>query len=277
MIDWLASYPKSGNTWMRLLLANYFSETDEPHDINKPGVTNGIASSRWRFDETLGVDSAHLTDAETMTLQPRIYEALVTQHPAHLWMKVHDAQARLSGGGLLFPPHVSGSVIYIIRNPLDVVVSRAFHDGHHDMNKSVAMLCNPHATIGGTGKVQLRQVLGDWSYHVASWVDQDVIPILVVRYEDMLEDAARELTRVISFARPTETIEDARIAKAVANSAFEALQAAEAEGGFRETAPRQQRFFRSGKAGDWFNHLTEEQIAQLRDAHLAAMQRFGYA
>jgi aryl sulfotransferase len=277
VIDWLASYPKSGNTWMRMLLANYFSETDEPHDINKPGVTNGIASSRWRFDELLGLDSAHLTNTEIMKLQPRAFEAMVAQHPAPQWMKVHDAQARLPGGEWQFPPHVSGSAIYIIRNPLDVAVSRAFHDGHGDMDKAVAMLCNPECSISGGGKNQLHQFMGDWSHHVLSWVDQDAIPVLVVRYEDMLADAGRELTRVIRAARPEEVIDPGRIVIAVQNAAFETLQAKEAEHGFRETTARQNRFFRNGTAGDWVNHLTDAQEARIRDAQGAVMKRFGYA
>lgn len=49
-INWLTCYPKSGNTWMRMLLANYFSETDTAHDINAVGVTDGTASIRWRFE-----------------------------------------------------------------------------------------------------------------------------------------------------------------------------------------------------------------------------------
>lgn len=260
-----------------MLLANYFSETDEPHDINKPGVTNGIASSRWRFDELLGLDSSHLTNTEIMALQPRLFEAMVALHPAPQWMKAHDAQAMLETGEWLFPPHISGRVIYIIRNPLDVAVSRAFHDGHGDMEKAVAMLCDPHCSISGGGQNQLRQFMGDWSHHVTSWVDQDVIPVLVVRYEDMLEDSARELGRVIAFARPDEMIDPARIERAVTHAAFETLQAAEEASGFRETTTRQERFFRSGMAGDWIKYLNETQAAQLRNAHHAVMMRFGYA
>jgi aryl sulfotransferase len=276
VIDWLASYPKSGNTWMRLLLSNYFSETDTPHDINEPGVTNGIASMRWRFDEILGVDSAHLTDAEIMALQPRLFESMVAQYPEPQWIKVHDAQARLANGEWLFPPHVSERIIYIIRNPLDVAVSRAFHDGHGDMEKAVAMLCNAKTTISGGGTTQLRQFLGDWSHHVRSWVDQDAIPVLIVRYEDMLGDTAHELERVIAFARPDAGDDSARIEKAVAHSSFAALQATEAKKGFREAAARQDIFFRSGMAGDWVNHLTDAQAERIRDEHGAVMQRFGY-
>lgn len=277
MIDWLASYPKSGNTWMRLLLANYFSETDQPHDINQPGVTNGIASLRWRFDEMLGLASSDLTDDEIDGLLPRMFEIMVARNPVPQWIKVHDAQRRLAGGQWLFPPHVSGTVIYLIRNPLDVAVSRAFHDGPGDMAKAVTMLCDPMASVSGAGKPQLRQFMGDWSRHVESWTLQQDIPVKVIRYEDMLQDAGRELAEVIAFARPDEQIDQARIDRAVAHTRFEALQAAEAEQGFRETTARQQRFFRSGKSGDWVDHLSPEQVDTIWQCHREVMQRYGYS
>lgn len=276
MIDWLASYPKSGNTWMRMLLANYYREDDQPHDINLPGVTNGIASSRMRFDELLGLDSTIMTDDEIAQLQPRVFEVLLQFNAEAQWMKVHDAQARQPDGGWLLPPHVSGSAIYLIRNPLDVAVSRAFHDGHGDMDRAVTMLCRPGAWVAGGSNTQLRQVMGDWSQHVASWVDQDAIPVMVVRYEDMLADTAHELARVIAFARPEETLDPDRVVQAVANAAFDKLQAAEAEQGFRESGSRQSRFFRSGTTGDWINHLSTAQVARIRDTHGEMMARFGY-
>lgn len=276
MIDWLASYPKSGNTWMRMLLANYFNETDEPHDINKPGVTNGIASSRARFDEFLGISSADLTPAEVRMLQPEVYRQMALRLRNRAWLKVHDAQARLAEGGFLFPPDVSAAVVYIIRHPLDVAVSLAFHDGHEDMARSVAMLCDPEAFFSGAKSMQLHQRLGSWSQHVQSWVDQREIPVLVVRYEDMLADPGSALQRVLTFTRPDLPIDPARIDQAVEHASFEALQAAESAVPFRETPPKARRFFRSGKAGEWQKHLSTAQVKQMIDCHGAMMERFDY-
>jgi len=275
-IDWLASYPKSGNTWMRMMLANYFSETDEPHDINKPGVTNGIASSRVRFDEFLGVSSADLTPSEVRMLQPEVYRQMAMRLRQRAWLKVHDAQLRLDDGGFLFPPEVSASVVYLIRHPLDVAVSLAFHDGHEDMARSVAMLCNSEAYLSGAKSLQLPQWLGSWSEHVQSWVDQREIPVLVVRYEDMLAAPGTALRRVLAFARPDLVIDRARIDQAVAHAAFDALQAAESAKPFRETPQKAKRFFRSGKAGEWRDHLSTAQVKLMIDCHGAMMERFAY-
>jgi aryl sulfotransferase len=277
VIDWLASYPKSGNTWMRMMLANYFSETDEQHDINKPGVTNGIASSRTRFDEFLGVSSADLTPSEVRMLQPEVYRQIALRVRERVWLKVHDAQARLDDCGFLFPPDISSAVVYLVRHPLDVAVSLAFHDGHEDMARSVAFMCNPEASLSGPKSLQLYQRLGNWGQHVQSWVDQHEIPVLVVRYEDMLADPGNALQRVLAFARPDITIDPARVDLAVEHAAFGALQAAESARPFRETPAKAKRFFRSGKAGEWRKHLSTAQVRQMIDCHGAMMARFAYA
>ena len=234
-IDWLASYPKSGNTWMRILLANYFGESDVPHDINKPGVTNGIASLRWQFDEILGLPSSDLTLEEIAVVQPYVYEMLVAEEPIPHWIKVHDAQRRLADGRWQFPPAVSGVVIYLIRNPLDVAVSLAFHEGHEEPRRSVAKMCDDQAMLGSGRSLQLSQFIGSWSQHAESWLDQKEIPVLLVRYEDMLVDAGRELARVVQFARPELTVDHARIASAVEHARFDRLKEIETERPFRET------------------------------------------
>lgn len=275
-IIWLASYPKSGNTWMRMLLAHYTKENDTPHDINAPGVTNGIASSRARLDELLGLSSSDLTDDEAHGLRPAMSRLLVQQNPAAQWIKVHDAQERMAGQDWLFPPEISIGAVYIVRDPRDVAVSRAYHDGHQDMDRAVAFVCNTDQTVSGGRKTQLRQFMGDWSHHVHSWLDDAAMPVLLVRYEDMLADTARELRRVLSFALPDQPIDEARLADAVAASAFETLQKAEAENGFRERTSRQDRFFRNGKSGDWHNHLTAQQALTICNQHRTMMDRLGY-
>lgn len=276
-IDWLASYPKSGNTWLRVLLANYFGEDDEPQDINSLGVTRGIASARWLFDSIFGIASSDLHPAEIEALRPELYRILAQRSEVRFWLKVHDSCGTTAGGGCLFPPEATGVAVYIVRNPLDVAVSNAFHDGHRDMARAVEKMCDATMTVAGGNAPQLPQRLGDWSAHVTSWVDRPDIPVLVVRYEDMLADAAAVLERVLGFARPELAIDPRQVARAVHHSRIEALQAAEDATGFRETAPGATRFFRNGRADDWRHHLSPAQVARIRDHHLVVMQRFGYA
>ncbi|GAB5447460.1 sulfotransferase domain-containing protein [Gymnodinialimonas sp.] len=276
-IDWLASYPKSGNTWMRMLLANYFNETDQPQDINAPGVTKGIASSRMRFDDFLGINSSDLTMEEIKNLQPEVYRMMTDGAECHQWIKVHDAQLRNSEGQWLFPPEVTGVVVYLIRNPLDVVVSMAFHDGHQDIDQSIAKLCSSATVLAGLPDIQLPQQVGCWSEHVKSWVDQDDMPALVVRYEDLLSDTAAKFVDVLEFARPDAVVDRDKVAQAVAHSEFDRLSAAEGEFDFREKPQKAAKFFRKGVSGDWRNHLNSAQVAKICDVNGSMMERFGYA
>lgn len=259
-----------------MLLANYFSEADDPHDINAPGVTRGVAGSRWLFDNALGIPSDDLLPDEARALRPAAYRIVAERSATRFWLKAHDMQARLAGGDWLFPPEATGVAVYIIRNPLDVAVSNAFHDGHGDMARAVAKLCDPAMEIGHRASPQMAQHLGDWSAHVISWTDQIAIPVLVVRYEDMLADAGAELVRVIRFSRPEVAIEPEKIERAVRHSRLEALQVAEDRHGFRERPRRAERFFREGRAGAWRNLLSPDQVSRMEVHHGEVMRRFGY-
>ena len=89
-IIWLASYPKSGNTWFRVFLTNLRGEEGGPADINKLRSTP-IASARGIFDDEAGVEASDLTPDEIDRLRPEIYMHLHKQAEETLFMKVHDA------------------------------------------------------------------------------------------------------------------------------------------------------------------------------------------
>ncbi len=74
-IVWLASYPKSGNTWMRAFLSNYLADGDKPVDINSLDTGGPIASARTIFDEAVGVEASDLTQDEIERYRPRVYRA----------------------------------------------------------------------------------------------------------------------------------------------------------------------------------------------------------
>src|ERR1700730_3533707 len=72
---WLASYPKSGNTWLRLLIGNLWAEDGQPTGLDRL-VRDGIASDRNRFDQVMLIDSGLLTHDEVDYLRPRAYQAI---------------------------------------------------------------------------------------------------------------------------------------------------------------------------------------------------------
>jgi len=273
---WLASYPKSGNTWLRILL-NSLRHGGEPVNINEEKTASIL--SRTEFEEHFGVKSSDLTQAEIDAVRPELHRALAraSQEPL-IFRKVHDRCWSNAAGERVFPPEVSRGAIYIARDPRDVAVSAAHHY-HLGMEESVLRLGAAAGVIAsGTGRLetQFSQPLGTWSEHVTSWLDDAAMPVLLVRYEDMLTDSARELARVIDFLGLSNEFTSETIAKAADAHTFTALRAQEEERGFREKPPDAERFFRRARAGEGREVLTPAQLQKIESGHGAVMARLGY-
>jgi hypothetical protein len=275
-IYWLASYPKSGNTWARTFLTNYLIDGEAPADINR--LRGGpIASARDVFDRWAGVEASDLPAAEIANLRPDVYRQMARHIEHPLYIKVHDACTQNSEGLKLFPVDVTGGVLYIIRNPLDVAVSFAHHGGR-TLQQTVEVLCNPEGVVpelSDRPAAQLPQSLLSWSGHVRSWVDRSGMRVTVVRFEDML---ARPESSFESVVRALDLEFDSRRRdRALAFSRFEALQDQELRAGFRERhMGADALFFREGRAGAWRLDLGAEMAARILSTQGEIMRRFGY-
>ncbi|MEA1877570.1 MAG: sulfotransferase domain-containing protein [Bacteroidota bacterium] len=128
-IVWLASYPKSGNTWFRMFLSNYLGDKDEPATLNEI-YHSSIVSAAQDFEEELGLNPFEMYGDEVDLYRPELFRILLDYHTDEkepLFKKVHDAYTLNSKGEEFFPGEVSKAVLYFIRNPLDVCVSYANH------------------------------------------------------------------------------------------------------------------------------------------------------
>lgn len=271
-IIWLASYPKSGNTWTRLVLANYRSGLAEPVDINHLGGV--IASSHQLLDLFAGLDASELTPEEVAESRPLLYAGLAAYQGGDIFIKVHDAFTRTPGGADLFPAEATRGVVYLIRNPLDVAVSSAHHRGK-SIQDTVDLLCRSGAIARGALRLgQMPQTLLSWSGHVQSWVDDSGLPVHVARYEDMVQAPLQTFAGIVSFSGLD--LDESRLRQAVEFTRFDRLQAQEAASGFREKPARSASFFRKGRVGSWREELTPAQADQIITAHRDMMGRFGY-
>lgn len=273
---WLASYPKSGNTWLRAFIRNLNGGSDAPASINDLG-TGGLASSRRWMDEVLGFDTADLHRDEIRRLRPSVYGFASKHARGFSYHKIHDACHRVDGAQLIVNADATAGAIYLIRNPLDVAISYANHGGW-SIDEAIANMEDPeHRMASDDGerlKPQVEQRMLTWSDHVRSWVDNPEIQTHVLRYEDMKTDTLRAFSTAARFLKLRADPQE--IARALEFSAFDVLQAQEDEEPFRERNPRSPRFFRKGLVGDWQTTLNETQIARVIEAHGAVMARFGY-
>ena len=273
---WLASYPKSGNTWTRLFLSQFLTGSVAAVDLNAIELHGSISSSRPSFDEVVGLPSSDLTDDEVDELRPRVYEAWAGSGAGTSFIKVHDANRTLPAGERLFPASLTECAVHLVRNPLDVAVSLAFHQGHRDYDRTIRQLNDPGRVIAGNRRSQLRQTLLDWSGHARSWTGERAFPVATFRYESLVADPIGEFARLVAFLDLDGADDRARVELAVAGTRFDVLQSAEAATGFRERHHWQGRFFRTGRPGEWRTRLSASQVTSVVDAHGAVMRRFGY-
>jgi aryl sulfotransferase len=269
-IVWLASYPKSGNTWLRMFFANLLFDGTEPVGINEVGIQN--ASERRLFDETVGIAASDLRPDEIDRLRPEVYRHLAARTAGTAFLKIHDAYTPTFGTP---DRETIRGAIYLIRNPLDVAVSFAHHLGC-SIDRAIGYMADgDYAFCQQQDRlhVQLRQPLLSWSQHLQSWVDAPDIPVHPVRYEDMQLRTRETFVALTRFAGLS--VDEGQLATALQRCRFSELQRQERTLTFRER-PRAEPFFRSGQVGAWREVLTAAQVAGVVEAHAETMRRFGY-
>ena len=269
---WLASYPKSGNTWLRLFFANYLVDSREPVPINhaeRYSTGDSVVRNYQAVAKPKSFDP--LDDRSALQLRDSVFRALTDNGAAINLVKTHCKNKRVDGVRLV-PGHLTRAAIYIVRNPLDVMLSYADHYGVTP-ERALSDFSDPNSTILPSG-ASVRQFTGNWSDHVRSWTKNPKFPVTVLRYEDMLADPQKAFEKVIAAIGAPADPE--RIARAAAASSFDESRRQEDASGFNEKTPNSEKFFRTGKSGEGKRLLTEEVVANIREQHREIMDQFGY-
>src|ERR1700679_2432595 len=127
-IVWLASYPKSGNTWMRAFLHNLMRNPNESYDINRlTDLTLGESQTFW-FKKLDPRSPLEYSNEEVMALRQPVQEMITRTSPDSVFVKTHNALMTVYGHELAVNALTAGA-IYIVRNPLDVTISYSHHLG----------------------------------------------------------------------------------------------------------------------------------------------------
>ncbi len=270
-IVWLASYPKSGNTWLRVFLANYIYNADKPVPINQIHRV-GIGDSNTKAYRMVTKDPFDPANpVQNVQVRPAVLQGIVNNKADINLVKTH-CENGIAYGAVLIPPKLTRSAIYIMRNPLDMILSYASHYGHTIDEAIEGIARNDNTLMGGGDSVY--QFLGTWSNHVIGWTKPRKFPVLTLRYEDMLDDPYEVFNRVVHHIGLPEDAE--RLEKSVRFSDFKILQEQESKTNFVENSDNQKKFFRQGTSGQWKEELTEAQIAQIIQDHGRVMKKFGY-
>ena len=204
-------------------------------------------------------------------MRPKVQADLVRGRDGPAFIKTHNAVANVEG----FPTinfDVTLAAVYIVRNPLDVAVSYAHFSGV-SLDAVIACMADPVGNIG-MGDRRVYEFMGSWSFHAASWMSVPHRPVLLLRYEDMIAAPERSFGRLAAFLRLKP--DAGQLRRAIEKSSFSELARQEAEHGFIERPEKAERFFRAGRAGQWKDVLSQNQVKAMLDAHAPMMMRFGY-
>ena len=273
-IVWLASYPKSGNTWTRAFLHNLVHVTSgntraqRINDLNQFSMTSAAKSL---FDEILGFSATNKHVDQIAATRARVQQRIADLVEGLIFVKTHQALV-IDRGHPTINFSVTSGAIYIVRNPLDVAISYAHHLAK-PIDSAIDFMNKKNAETGVTDK-QVNELYGSWSQHVLSWTRKPHRAIYVMRYEDMLAEPQKTfsaLARHLLF-KPSES----ELSDAIDRSSFARLREQEEKAGFKERPEKAERFFREGRAEQWKEVLAPQQVKRIVDAHGEQMQRFGY-
>lgn len=270
-IVWLASYPKSGNTWVRSFLQNLIANPKSAVHINELSQFAYGDGQKFWYEKAAGGSLAGLSTEEVMKLTPKAQQIMVRSRPQSVFVKTHNWLGRNWDVPFITPEATSGA-IHIIRNPLDVSISLAHHFGF-SIDEAIDFMNDPKAETP-EDDYKLAQFYGTWTDHTKSWQQFEPKFIHRVRYEDLLTKPGTAFGGIAKFLglKPPKSI----LSKAIKNASFKTLQAQEKKDGFLEKSDKAEMFFRSGKAGDWKKVLSEGQVKRLVEVHHDLMKEFGY-
>jgi hypothetical protein len=270
-ILWLASYPKSGNTWLRVFLANLVANRRDPVPLAELPRYGEDEALPELYARRAGRSSPDLDLEQIAALRPLVHADIAARHAGIVFVKTHNLQGDFHGHPL-HNPQVTFGAIYVVRNPLDVAISMSHHF-QVDLDTAIERLGN-EAVATGNGELFVSQILRSWSSHVASWVDTAGPRVLVLRYEDLLEKPVKwfgKVARLVGLGQ-----DRARLERAIDHAGFRVLAGMEKRDGFVEAAGASARFFREGRSNQWREALSRDQVARIVAAHRKQMARFGY-
>ena len=192
MIVWLASYPKSGNTFVRSLLSSYIFSKDG--NFNFDLLKNIKQFPDNSLFKQLGVD---INNEEEMFKNYINTQKIFNQKDSIRFLKTHSCF--FNNKKFQFTDrHNTLGVIYIVRDPRNIVTSFA----HHFQTSSEQAYENllSHQYLGKTSNKHCITYLGPWKHHFASWkVFRRFNKYLLVKYEDLINDTEKTFLNILKF------------------------------------------------------------------------------
>ena len=278
MIIWLASYPKSGNTFLRSLLASYFYSEDGTFEFEmlkniKQFPINEI------FDK-IGVDinDKYLVAKNYIKSQEEINKSKKLS-----FLKTHSSFCKMYNKFNFSDLKNSLGVIYIVRDPRNVVTSFAHHNSK-SIENTFELLTND-LTIGNE-KNETEVYLGSWNFNYNSWkIYKNSEKYLLVKYEDLVKNTKNVFIKILKFinelSQNGKSIDEKKIEKVINQTNFSRMKNLEDEHGFEEAKVNHNtgqivKFFNLGPKNDWKKTLDHNIKKKIENKFQKEMEEIGY-
>jgi len=286
-IFWLASYPKSGNTLMRAILSSlFFSLKGEYSSKLLDWIESFETCARLKFiEEEYPKDISKINNLEILS---KYWIEMQTKKRFNIkesfcFIKTHSSKTSIHGNEFTNKKFTRG-LIYIVRDPRDVVISWSKHR-NKSIDDTLEFMLNVDSTIAYNDIHFLKnqslkplQYISSWDTHVSSWQDLEV-PKMVIRFEDLIENKKEILKKIISFFSTEYGIfindVDIKIENILKTTDFDFMKKIEEKFGFKE-ALSHTKFFNIGKKNQWKDQLTVYQIKKIEKNFKKQMEYFDY-
>jgi len=282
MIIWLASYPKSGNTFLRSLLTAYLFTKDGNFNFEVLKNINQFPNNATF--EKLGIDISN--QKEVIKNYIKVQEETNKRDGEGIrFLKTHSTLQDIDGHKFTNLKNCLGA-IYIVRDPRDVAKSYSNHNST-SIDESINHM--KEFNIGGGVKSKDRKNetithIGSWSSHYTSWKEFDKVDrYLLIKYEDLVEETEKTFLKVLTFVckltKKKLDLDKNKLKNVLNTTTFDSLQNLEKQKGFSEAVNANGKkitFFKYGAKNNWKNFLTSENRKKIEDSFREEMKELGY-
>ncbi len=292
MIIWLASYPKSGNTWVRSIVNQILFDDVS---LKNEALDNLYRIRRYpSYTDIVGLPQIENSNTLTKEQKKEVIEYTVKN-----WEKSQDKinEANkitiLKTHNMLCKINLDGSnysfanlkntvgVIHIVRDPRNIVTSAKNHFSLSNEEESVEMLCDKYNWTGFAYN-EIPQLLSSWGNHYNSW-KKFPKNYLLIKYENLILDFKNEILKIINYLSNFFqcNISDTIIEKIEKNTSFENFKELEKKGKFNEnsinkTTGKKRIFFNLGPNNNWKKILKKKNSTKIEKLFTNEMKELGY-
>ena len=278
MIIWLASYPKSGNTWVRLFLNQLlFKKDNNEFDINNINLRQ--FPLKYDFDGL----SKNINDPEEF-----VKNCIPSQEKINLsnkinFFKTHNALWKNKNFQFTNEENTLG-VIHIVRDPRNIITSLINHYNFENYGRALEFMKNPKQYIGLSGNQNnndLITIISSWNNHYNSWKKFKKNNLLI-KYENLILNTEDEFFKICKFINNISNIkfETDNIKNSIQNCNFENLKKIETTSGFVESTINKtggrNKFFNLGPKNNWEKILKKEIVKELESSFFSEMKELNY-